>query len=123
MKLVVLASATDDAAARESEEGRRYAHLKSVLGAQGVQIDAAFNLLGRHDYLLVLEIDGGPEDAFRAMSTIAQSGTMRTESFVAMPLESYFAIAADVGGERSIVDHSNGEESARPTHANAEGAR
>lgn len=97
MKLVVLASATDAAAQSEKEEVVRFGGLKQQLEKAGVTIDVSLNLLGRYDYLFVMDVPDGPENAFRAMSLIAQSGTMRTESFVAMPLDSYFAMAADIG--------------------------
>jgi uncharacterized protein with GYD domain len=97
MKLVVLASATDAAAESEREEIARFAQLKQQLEKTGVTIEVSLNLLGRYDYLFVMDIPGGPENAFRAMSVIAQSGTMRTESFIAMPLDSYFEMAAEIG--------------------------
>jgi uncharacterized protein with GYD domain len=96
MKLVVLATATDEAAKAEAREGTRFARLRHELGAIGVRIETALNLLGRYDYLFVMDMNGGSDLAFRAMSTVAQSGTMRTETFVAMPLEAYFQLAADV---------------------------
>lgn len=99
MKLVVLATATDNAAESEHEEVERFAFLKSTLESMGVRIETSLNLLGRYDYLFVMEIEGGPEAAFRAMSSIAQSGTMRTESFLAMPLDSYFQMASEIGME------------------------
>ena len=97
MKLAVLASATDAAAQSEKDELVRFAQLKQHLAETGVKIDVSLNLLGRYDYLFIMDIPDGPENAFRAMSVIAQSGTMRTESFVAMPLDSYFEMAAEIG--------------------------
>lgn len=120
MKLVVLATATDAAAQTEAEEVTRYAQLKTCLRHQGVNIETAFNLLGRHDYLLLMDVQGGPEAAFRAMSTIAQSGTMRTESFIAIPLESYFEIAADLASGEPTKGHERAVDCNSYRQANAE---
>ncbi|MCK2215435.1 hypothetical protein MF672_016795 [Actinomadura sp. ATCC 31491] len=96
MQLVVLGTATDEACLTEAEEGERFAALTERLRARAVTVRHAWNLLGRHDYLLVLDVEGGPPEAFAAMSIIAQSGAMRTESFLALPLETYFDLAAQV---------------------------
>ena len=96
MQTVVLATATDSACLTEREETARFAGLRQRLGGIGVEITAAWNLLGKYDYLLVLDVGPTAEDAFAAMSLIAQSGTMRTESMVAIPLEQYFGIAERV---------------------------
>ena len=97
MHLVTLATATDDAAYTEYQESERFASLTASLEEIGVSLQSAWNLLGKHDYLMVFEIGDDPSTAFRAMSLIAQSGTMRTESMMAMPLADYFRMAADLG--------------------------
>lgn len=96
MKLVVLAVATDRAAETEYEEITRFERLCEDLALIGVRIEVSLNLLGRYDYLFVMDMKDDHELAFRAMSVIAQSGTMRTESFVAMPLANYLRTAAEV---------------------------
>jgi uncharacterized protein with GYD domain len=96
MKLAVLGVATDKACENEEHEGESYQELKSALHSFGIQIEAAYNLLGRYDYLFVLDVDGDVEESFRCMSIFAQSGMMRTESFVAIPLESYFDVAREI---------------------------
>jgi uncharacterized protein with GYD domain len=96
MKLAVLATATDDAARSEHEESERFGVLTKQLERSGARISEAWALLGPHDYLMILDVDGEVEQAFSVMSVIAQSGTMRTESFVAMPLTGYFTLAASV---------------------------
>jgi uncharacterized protein with GYD domain len=96
MNLVVLATATDEACLTEAQERERFAALTEDLRKRSVTVRASWNLLGRYDYLLLLDIDGGVPEAFAAMSLIAQSGTMRTESFLALPLESYFGLAREV---------------------------
>lgn len=93
MNLVVLGIATDEACRTEAQEKDRFTTLIEELERRGVTLESSWNLLGRHDYLLVLDVRGGERDAFTAMSLIAQSGMMRTESFLAIPLESYFDLA------------------------------
>lgn len=97
MKLVVLARVTAAAAKDEAEEYQRFEALKIRLEAQQSRVEAAWNLLGRYDYLLMLDVPDDVEAAFAALSLIAQSGTMTTETFLAMPLDRYFRIAADIG--------------------------
>lgn len=97
MHLVTLATATDGAAQTEYEETERFAALTASLEAIGVHLRSSWNLLGKFDYLLVFDIGDDPTTAFRAMSVIAQSGTMRTESMMAMPLSDYFQMAAELG--------------------------
>ena len=96
MNLVVLATATDEACLTEAEERERFTALAEQLRGRSVTVQASWNLLGRYDYLLLLDVEGGVPEAFAAMSMIAQSGTMRTESFLALPLESYFDLAREV---------------------------
>jgi uncharacterized protein with GYD domain len=98
MKLVVLANATDESAKDEASELERFRALEQKIEAAGASIEEAWGLLGRYDYLMILDVAEGPKDAFAAMSAIAQSGTMRTESFVAMELEAYFDLAAALAG-------------------------
>jgi uncharacterized protein with GYD domain len=95
---VVLATATDDACKNESEELHRFTDLTTQLERHGVRVVTAWNLLGKFDYLLILEMTDDPRVAFGAMSIIAQSGSMRTESMVAMPLTEYFDLARHVAG-------------------------
>jgi uncharacterized protein with GYD domain len=116
MKLAILATATDEAAESEHAEAARFADLKLALTERRARVDAAWGLLGKYDYLLLLDVAGGVENVFAAMSTIAQSGAMRTESFVAMPLERYFELAA--GLARSSGTHDRADvESRRGEHA------
>jgi uncharacterized protein with GYD domain len=99
VKLVVLAIATDEACKTEVEEVQRFRSLRERLERRNVSMETALGLLGKYDYLFVLDTDGGPETAFAAMSEIAQSGTMRTETFTAMSLQGYFELAAEIGRE------------------------
>ena len=103
MKLAVLGTATDNAVVTEYRERERFANLRANLADLGVRIDTALNLLGRYDYLFVMSLPDDTDVAFRAMSTIAQSGMMRTESFIAMPLSDYFNIAASIGGHHASI--------------------
>jgi uncharacterized protein with GYD domain len=96
MNLAVLAIATDEACLTEAEEQERFAELARRLKDRHVTIEQSWNLLGRYDYLLLLDVQGGEREAFAAMSLIAQSGTMRTESFMALPLDTYFGLAREV---------------------------
>lgn len=98
MIVAVLAAATDEACRSEAEEGERFAMLRESLAGLGARITNAWNLLGRFDYLLLIDVDGDVRNVFAVMSHIAQTGTMRTESLPAIPLEEYFAIARSVSG-------------------------
>lgn len=96
MNLVVLGTATDEACLNEAREKERFAALIEELQRRGATLEGSWNLLGRHDYLLVLDVRGGEREAFAVMSLIAQSGMMRTESFLAIPLDAYFDLARQV---------------------------
>jgi uncharacterized protein with GYD domain len=95
MHVAILANATDEACKTEHEEGARFAELKQAIAATGVALQGAWGLLGKYDYLLILDIGPDPLRGFAALSLIARSGSMRTESMLAMPLESYFELASD----------------------------
>lgn len=94
MTVVLLATATD--ATRTHTETIRLNALRAELESLGVRIESAWVLLGGYDYLLILDVTGPTESAFAAVSKIAQSGTMRTESHVAMPLDCFLDISKDV---------------------------
>lgn len=94
MKLAILASATEASLQSEQAEKTRLARLYNDLEQLGSTIDMALNLLGRHDYLFVVDIPDEISEAFKVAATMIQSGGMRTETFVGIPVDEYADIAS-----------------------------
>jgi uncharacterized protein with GYD domain len=94
MKLAILASATEASLEAEHAEEKRIASLYEHIEQIGGVIESGLNLLGRHDYLFVVDMPGDVDAAFQVASAMIQAGGMRTETFVGIPVSAYADIAA-----------------------------
>ncbi|MGH3329234.1 MAG: GYD domain-containing protein [Streptomycetales bacterium] len=94
MNVVLLARAVKAPTRLQAEQ---FEELRSQLEGMGVRVESAWVLLGQYDFMFILDISGPPESAFAAISKFVQSGTMRTQSLVAMPLDYFFDASGDLG--------------------------
>lgn len=90
---VILSRLTDDGAERIKEQPERIRAVDAELEGMSVHVRAQYALLGQYDFLTIVE---APDAAtvMRATTEIASRGSVRVQTFHAIPVEQFIAALA-----------------------------